>query len=376
MNKLSLYIHIPFCIKKCGYCDFVSFNYNETSMMQYLSYLKKEIVMNSDKSKQIHTVFIGGGTPSLMSGDMVKSLMDVLNDAFDMTTCKEVTLESNPGTITKEKLIAYKRAGINRVSIGVQTLNDETLKTLGRIHEVQTVYDTVDLFKEVGMTNFNMDLMFGLPGQSLEHLTSTVDKMIGLNPSHISAYSLKFEEGTPFYEKLEKGDLEALDDESDRAMYHCVVNKLNEAGYHQYEISNFSKEGYPCKHNLVYWEKKDYLGLGIAAHSCIGKERFYNVDTLEAYYKKIDQNVKPVEAITPIDEADDLFETIMLQLRLNEGLNVASLNEKFAIDFFARYNKVITQLKAEGLIEGDDVIRLTEKGRDLSNQVFISFLED
>jgi len=374
MKKMSLYIHIPFCVKKCGYCDFISFDYNKEQMEKYLSYLKKEI-LHYGRDQKIYTIFIGGGTPSLMSGLQMKDLMEHIREYFDLTECKEISIESNPGTLTEENLIMYKEAGINRISMGVQTLNDETLKTLDRIHDVKQVYESIDLIKKVGFENINLDLMFGLPGQSEDQLESTVKKMIELDPTHISAYSLKFEEGTPFYERLETGDIKALDDELDRGMYHTVISLLREAGYHQYEISNFSKEAYECLHNLVYWEKDDYLGLGIGAHGCIDNERYSNESTLDAYYTSIDEKGNGLKDIQEIDYDDDLFEYIILNLRLNKGLSIDKINKKYKIDFMTLYFDQIEKLKEDELIQVGDRIVLTEKGIDLSNQVFISFLD-
>jgi len=376
MKKISLYLHIPFCVRKCGYCDFISFEYDSKEIDQYLNNLIKEIeYYGKHYLQKIHTIFIGGGTPSLLTGNQMKMLMTAVDKAFDLSECVEVSMESNPGTLNLENLLDYKDAGINRISMGVQTLNNDTLKSLDRIHDVQMVYDSVSAIKEAGLTNFNMDLMFGLPGQTLEQLESTVDKMIELDPTHISAYSLKYEEGTEFYKKLESGELEVFEDELDRDMYHLIIKKLGEAGYLQYEISNFSKAGYECQHNLVYWEKKPYLGLGIGAHSYMAKKRFFNATTLNDYDQLIKKENHSVVGSDEIDPEDDLFESIILSLRLNKGLEINKINALYDIDFLKSYKKEIDRLLKDALIElNNEVMTLTSLGRDLSNQVFVAFL--
>jgi len=374
---ISLYIHIPFCVKKCGYCDFISFEYDKNQLRHYLDDLKKEIAYYGNRVKTpVHTVFIGGGTPSLLTGEEMHEIMAALNEHFDMSRCVEISMESNPGTLTLKQLKDYKSSGINRISMGVQTLNDDTLRSLDRIHDVKAVYDSVRLIEEAGFDNYNMDLMFGLPGQTLEMLKETVEKMVKLNPKHISAYSLKFEEGTAFYKKLESGELKETDDDLDRDMYHLIEKTLLSHGYIQYEISNFSKKGYECKHNLVYWEKEDYVGFGIGAHSYLDKKRFYNVSKLETYHAAIETQGHAVKDSIAIDESEDLFEYIMLGLRLNKGLNILVLNNRYNIDFKIRYSEEIKKLIEQSLVEwSGDVLKLTSIGRDLSNQVFLQFLD-
>jgi len=377
MKKMSLYIHIPFCVRKCGYCDFISFDYNKEDMTGYMNDLNKEIqYYGQEYNYPIHTIFIGGGTPSLMTGDEMHRLMQSLEQNFDLSECVEISMESNPGTLTKKKVAEYKAAGINRISMGVQTLNNDTLKSLDRIHDVQAVYDSVEAINASGIVNYNMDLMFGLPGQTMNQLSLTVDRMIELNPAHISAYSLKFEEGTDFYRRLEKGEIEAFEDELDRDMYCLIIDKLSKAGYDQYEISNFSKAGYTCEHNMVYWEKKPYLGLGVGAHSYMDNERFFNANSLEEYKKLVDESQHSIVGREAIDYSDDLFEYIILNLRLNKGLSLVEVNHKYDLDFISKYSKEIDKLEKDDLIEkATGHIKLTPKGRDLSNQVFIAFLD-
>lgn len=374
MKKISLYIHIPFCVKKCGYCDFTSFEYDKDLMKDYLDHLKKEIKFYKT-DRPVHTVFFGGGTPSLLTGDQMKELMALIKENFNLDDCIEVSMESNPGTLNVDKLLAYKEAGINRISMGVQTLNNDTLKTLDRIHDVQAVYDSVANLQAVGFDNYNMDLMFGLPGQSLDDLRATVEKMVALRPSHISAYSLKIEEGTDFYKKLEKGELYQVEDELDRQMYHLIEDILSQHGYSQYEISNFSKDGLVCHHNLVYWTKEDYLGIGIGAHGYDDGKRYYNYSDFENYFASIKKSGHAKEEVLDIDYEEDLFEYIMLTLRLNEGFSIQGINDKYQIDFLKLYKTVLDKLLDQGLIEVGSRMTLTSLGRDLSNQVFLAFLD-
>lgn len=373
---ISLYIHIPFCKKKCDYCDFLSFPYKDNEMDSYLKALNQEIVLYGQLYKQeVKSIFIGGGTPSLLSGEQMKDLMTTIKENFLLSDC-EISMESNPGTLSLDKLNAYKAAGINRISMGVQSLEDDMLKTLGRIHSADTVRDSVKKIKSAGFNNFNFDLMFGLPGQTLKQLEYTVNEMIKLNPTHISAYSLKYEEGTVFYDKLEKDELSPISDELDRDMYHKIIEKLESAGYLQYEISNFSKPGLECVHNLVYWQKEDYLGIGLGAHGCIDNERVYNTSDMATYISRVDDQKLPREGADPINREDDIFEYIILNLRLNQGLSLSSFKECYDYDFLIKEKNTIRELIEEGLmILKGDRLSLSTRGRDLSNQVFIKFLE-
>lgn len=369
---ISLYIHIPFCVKKCEYCDFISFKYDSEKLNLYLDKLIEEIKVYKEQSLKVRTIFLGGGTPSLLNSDQVKKLFEVLKNNFDLSACDEITIETNPGTINEEKISCYKSVGINRISMGVQTLKNETLKTLGRIHDVNTVFESVDLLKNQGFHNFNLDLMFGLPGQTIKQLSETVDEMIRLNPTHISAYSLKIEEGTPFYDQYENGTLKPVDEDLDREMYHTIVSKLKNAGYHQYEISNFSKKGFECQHNLVYWQEKEYLGLGLGAHSFMAQKRFSNETDMDKYLSS-NQLIRKEAEVIEKDEA--MFEMIMLRLRLNEGLPIQLFNNRFCVDFLKVYHKEIEELiEMKLVLIEDNYLRLTDLGRDLSNSVYIKFL--
>ncbi|MBN2795989.1 MAG: radical SAM family heme chaperone HemW [Clostridia bacterium] len=376
MNPISLYLHIPFCVKKCGYCDFLSFEYQPHEIEKYVSYLIKEIKLYGNEiHRPVRSIFFGGGTPSLLSGQMMVDIMNQIKGSFEILPDAEISMEMNPGTVDRDTLKAYQSAGINRISLGVQTLEDNLLKVLDRIHDVQEVKESVKLIHEVGIRNFNLDLMFGLPGQTLENLSHTVAEMIRLGPTHISAYSLKFEEGTPFFESLKKGELTEVEDEIDREMYHYIETKLFEEGFLQYEISNFALPGKACQHNLVYWEKEDYLGIGLGSHGYHLNKRYHNAETFEAYFALIDKNMLPIVFQEEIDGDEDIFEYIILNLRLNKGLGLEKFFIKYGFQFIDQYKAIVDSLLKEGLLKlENDYVALTSRGRDLSNQVFINFL--
>ncbi len=376
MIKSSIYIHIPFCEKKCNYCDFVSFNYTDAKLKKYMEYVLKEIALYKEK-RTIHTVFIGGGTPSLLSGDQIKAILDALRNAFDLSECTEITMEVNPSSVDLNKAISYKKAGVNRISMGVQSFDNKTLDLLGRVHNKKLAIKSYHILKKAGFTNINLDLMFGIYHQNKKEIDETLDIVFKLQPTHISAYSLKIEENTPFYTFLQKGIIKEVDEEKDRKLYHYIEEQLKEHQYFQYEISNFSLKGYECKHNLVYWNKDEYIGFGLNASSYVNNVRKTNVRNLKAYYKRLDQDKDVIEFMEYIDKKEDLFEYIILRLRLNEGIILEDINRRYHMDFLVLYKDKINKLEAYNLITiTDNSIRLTERGRDLSNRVFIEFMEE
>jgi len=371
MTDIGVYIHIPFCLKKCGYCDFVSFPYNRKVMATYVDHLVEEIRLTESGPYRIKTLFFGGGTPSLLGLDELARIMAAIKEKYIFADHAEVTLESNPGTWTLENAEGYKALGINRISMGVQSLDEDLLQVLGRQHNVDQVYESMALLRQAGFDNINLDLMFALPGQKIDQLVSTLEKLVALGPEHISAYSLTYEEGTPFYDHIE----DQADQELDRTMYHQVQRFLLEAGYDQYEISNFSKPGYACQHNLVYWKRKPYMAFGLNSHACINEMRLANTADLQTYYQMIDKGILPIVERTPLTIEDQAFEDIMLNLRLNEGLDVLAYNKTYACDLLADYKDEIKDLVDQGLLRlNDSHLVLTAKGMDLSNQVFIKFL--
>lgn len=286
MKKLGLYVHIPFCIRKCKYCGFVSFdNCMEADWQAYFCALEKEIELRAAEyaDYEVDTIFIGGGTPTIVPAEWISGILTKIKNKFNNTVNQEITIESNPGTLTPEKLEIYRKAGINRLSIGVQSLDDTVLSAIGRIHDRQAVLETFREARCAGFDNINLDLMFSLPKQTDEIWEATLNEAVSLRPEHISFYSLQIEEGTEFYDMYKNGTLDIADDETDRARYHTAVRILKDAGYKHYEISNAALPGRESQHNLKYWSLDEYLGLGLAAHSFAGGRRFYNTSDLNEY---------------------------------------------------------------------------------------------
>ncbi len=383
MEKIGLYVHIPFCHSKCAYCDFSSYaignTQNENAIIRYIQALLNEMDLYEEtlRDVEVETLFIGGGTPTCIDGKYIHEIIAHLKKSTHFSKTAEVTIESNPGTITNEKLDHYLSAGINRFSVGLQTTDNNLLSSIGRIHDFNTFVTSYRAIRDAGIKNINVDIMFGLPGQTLENLHHTLNTLIDLSPEHISAYALKLEEGTPMYEAEKKGLIHMPDEDLERTMYHTIIEVLKKSGYHQYEISNFSKKGFESRHNLVYWKNKPYLGLGLAAHSKMKQVRFSNETIMSKYLEKIENGDQPTIDQVDISESEDLFETIILGLRLNEGLDVHLINERYGIDFYSENEAVIMKLKDQGLVQmTDDNLKLTLKGIDLSNQVFLAFMND
>lgn len=377
MNNAALYIHIPFCIKKCNYCNFTSFKYNEENVEEYINLLLKEIDMYSKEVKdyQFKTIFFGGGTPSLISEDFIYRILNRLSQKFNLAL-EEVTIESNPKTLNKNKLLNYKKMGINRISMGVQSLDDKILKDIGRIHNTQDFMNTYNLVKETGFTNINADIMFNLPGQSLENMLKTLKGIIKLDIPHISFYSLKIEENTEFHRRYLDGNLNLADEDLERNMYHRGIELLEENNIYQYEISNLAKKGFECKHNTYYWKLKPYLGLGLASHSNMFNKRWGNTQNYNVYKKNIINNKFPSENLEIIDKEMEMSEYMILGLRLNKGVSKIKFLKKFNIDIYNVFSEGIKYSKKYGLLEelGDNIY-LTKKGFDLSNVVFEKFFK-
>lgn len=376
MKDAALYIHIPFCIKKCDYCDFTSFYYNDKKVEEYISLLLKEIDMYSESTEKykFKTLFFGGGTPSLIDEKYIKMIIDKLNEKFNLSL-EEITIESNPKTLNKDKLLAYKKMGINRISIGVQSIEDDILKDIGRVHDMDDFLNTYNLLKEVGFSNINTDIMFNLPNQSIENVLDTLNKMISLNILHISFYSLSIEEGTNFYKRYNEGKLNISDEDVERKMYHKGIELLEKNDIYQYEISNFAKKDYECKHNLYYWKLKPYLGLGISAHSNMFSKRWGNTKNYIEYKESILNDKFPVDYTEDIDIETEMIEYIILGLRLNEGISKSEFKEKYGLDLEERFKDALIKNEKYNLIKNKkDKFYLTKKGLDLSNRVFSEFI--
>lgn len=376
-NKISIYIHIPFCESRCHYCDFCSSLLNVSNVEKYFKYLRKEIKLHEDflRDKIIDTVFIGGGTPSSVDSKYIKEIMEDLS-VFEFSKNKEITIESNPNSLTREKAEVYFYSGINRISLGAQSFNDEILKRIGRIHKKDDIYRAIENARSAGFENINLDLMLALPGQKFSDIEDSIKEVRELNLPHISYYSLILEEGTKLFRDHEMSPLAFPTEDEDRRMYHYVVDELKKIGLKQYEISNFAKEGYECRHNMTYWKLKDYISFGLSASSNIGNLRYTNSYNFKDYYEALDKNEKPIGFSENLSKADRMNEFIMMGLRLNSGVDIDEFEKKFNEDFFQFYDKEIEKnLKSNLILLKDNNLRFTEKGRDLSNQVELDFFK-
>ncbi|MFR8927820.1 radical SAM family heme chaperone HemW [Peptoniphilus senegalensis] len=374
-NKISIYIHIPFCESRCHYCDFCSSLLNRENAEKYFSYLEREIKLNEKflREKIIDTVFIGGGTPSSVDEKFIEKILKVLS-AFEFSENLEVTIESNPNSLTREKAETYFSSGINRISIGAQSFNDDILKKIGRIHKSYDIYKAVENARRAGFTNINLDLMLALPSQKLSDIEKSFEEIKKIDLPHISYYSLILEKGTKLYETHLKSPLAFPSEEDDREMYHYVVNELEKIGLHQYEISNFAKIGYECRHNLTYWKLRDYISFGLSASSNLCNLRYRNFSDFKNYYEFIDKGKNPIEFSEDLSKIDRKNEFIMMGLRLKSGIDLDEFDLRFKEDFAKTYKDEIDKNIKLSLIEvKDNKIYLTEKGKDLSNQVELDF---
>lgn len=376
MKKLGIYIHIPFCVKKCGYCDFYSVKWDEESENKYIHSAINEIKSYNELSSKyvVDSIYIGGGTPSIINPKNLEKIISTIRCLFTVEENSEISMEANPNSLW-ENIKTYGEIGINRLSIGIQSLNDNILKRIGRIHNSKEALQAIDRAISFGFENINADVMFNIPGQTVDDINDTISKLVTKQIRHISFYSLKLEEGTPMY--LLKKDKKIIMPEEDleRKMYYAGRNIMEKHGLMQYEISNFAMKGYECRHNLKYWKQEEYIGIGPSAHSFLGNVRFSNPSELTEYISSGESGVFERNTLEEMDVNDIIFEYIMLRLRLTEGLKFADFKNKFSIDFKEAYKEQIKHLTENNLIELDgDVIRLSKRGMDLSNYVFELFL--
>ena len=344
-------------------------------MEKYFSYLEREINLykNFLREKIIDTVFIGGGTPSSVDEKFIERILKILSD-FEFSKNPEITIESNPNSLTREKAETYFSSGINRISIGAQSFNDEILKKIGRIHKSEDIYKALENARFAGFTNINLDLMLALPSQKFSDIKKSLEEIKKLDIPHLSYYSLILEEGTRLYEAHKKSPLDFPDEDEDRKMYHYVVDELEKIGIDQYEISNFSKNGFECRHNLTYWKLKDYLSFGLSASSNIKNLRYRNFSDFKNYYEALDKGEKPIDFSEILTKTDRTNEFIMMGLRLRSGIDLGEFKERFEKDFIKTYESEIEKNIRLGLVEvKENKIYLTERGRDLSNQVELDF---
>lgn len=385
-KKLSLYIHIPFCVKKCNYCDFLSFPASEEEQETYVQALLGEIESYRNSAyaeREILSVFIGGGTPSILAESRIQRICEKVKSVFNKATSDcEFSMEVNPGTVTESKCRLYRDCGINRISIGLQSVQDEQLKLLGRIHNYEQFLQSYDLLRNAGIKNINIDLMSALPGQSVASYCEGLEKVLGLKPEHISAYSLIIEEGTPFYDKYHNGCDLLPGEEADRLMYSRTKEILREFGYKRYEISNYALPGYECVHNQVYWQRGGYLGLGLGSSSYVNHTRFHNTERMDEYI----ESCKAYETLPGslhrdrqmLSQAEEMEEFMFLGLRRMEGVSYHEFERQFGKTLQQVYGSVIDKYLREGFLtiyeKPEPYLALTDQGIDVSNFIFGEFL--
>lgn len=378
-KDLGLYIHIPFCVKKCNYCDFNSGPDTDEGINHYIRILQKEIRAFEPIRNlyQLKTIYFGGGTPSILDANQFSRVFNQITDCFDIASGAEISVECNPGTIGEEKLRTYKSLGVNRLSIGLQSANDIELKALGRIHNYDEFLCNFSLARRVGFDNINIDLMSGIPSQTINSYESTLNKIVEIEPEHISAYSLIIEPGTPFYDKYGSpaGKLLLPSEDDDRKMYKITKELLSSFGYDRYEISNYSKIGYECKHNITYWTLGEYLGLGLSAASFLDGKRFTNPSKKENYWEKVKHAYVDYKNCSHISQKEKIEEYMFLGLRMSKGISINMFEELFGTKFSDVYGGITSLHIEKGLMnyEGDRLY-LTDKGIDVSNMVLANYL--
>ena len=415
-KELELYVHIPFCVKKCAYCDFLSGPAGEAEKAAYTEALLREIKGRKEayRDYRVSTVFLGGGTPSVLAGEDTALIFSALRRNFDISAEAEITMEVNPGTVTEEKAAAWKQCGVNRLSIGLQSADDRELKMLGRIHTFREFLDTWEIVRRAGFSNVNVDLISAIPGQTEESWERTLRTAAELGPEHLSAYSLIIEEGTPFYERYGSGEKDPCDsglpmlpdEDTERRIYRMTAAILEEYGYHRYEISNYAKKGYECRHNLGYWERKPYLGLGLGASSLVEEQRFHNTADMRKYMqifsgpdlsrsmdagagRTAGEGTGPAgeetgpelpgpaaEETETLSPEDRMEEFMFLGLRKTNGISCREFRGNFGRTIEEVYGNQIRRFDGLGLMKREgDRLRLTEQGIDVSNSVFVDVIK-
>lgn len=374
-NTVGLYLHIPFCQKKCHYCDFLTFVNRDDTIHEYVNYLIKEIQLYKDHDYSVDTIYFGGGTPSHIDADYIAEIMQAINQNFNILPECEISIEMNPESVSREKLTAYVTAGLNRFSMGVQSFDDQVLKLMGRLHNRQSVLEKIDLMAELEVGKFGIDLMFANPRQSLEVLKEDLAIAARLPVNHISYYSLMIKDNTPFHRWIQTGQIKLVDDETERYMYHLIQEKLTANGFHQYEISNFAKKGAESRHNKKYWTLEDYIGLGLGASSNIGLERSVNQPFFTKYFDMIDKGKLPVQSSEKLSGEEREKEYIMLHLRLLQGFDIDEINQRFKINFIEKYRDAIEKhLNYQTVGLKDNRFYFTPRGLDIGNQFYLDIL--
>ncbi|HOZ54709.1 MAG TPA: radical SAM family heme chaperone HemW [Clostridia bacterium] len=388
MKDVGIYVHIPFCIKKCFYCDFISYENKNELKHEYVKYLLREIehvgIGNKEDYKndlddlvRVRTIYFGGGTPSYIDSKAIIDILDTIKRNFSLIENCEITLEINPGTVDEQKLQDYYNSGINRISIGLQETNDYLLSLIGRVHNFQQFLETYKLARKIGFDNINVDLISALPNQTIDDVKKTLDTIIELNPEHVSVYSLILEDETKLAKMVEEKILNKPDEKLEREMYWLIKDKLEKNGYNHYEISNYSKIGYESKHNLDCWNQNEYIGFGVSAHSYTNSVRFSNIESIEEYIINIRncEEYKNLIFHEKQDQDSKMKEYMMLGLRKIKGININEFKEKFLQNPVFIFKKELNKLVNEGLIEVDEeFIRLTKNGIDFANIVWQDFI--
>jgi len=370
-----MYIHIPFCTQICHYCDFNKFFIQNQPVDGYLQALGKEMSLYNLDNKEMKTVFIGGGTPTALDALQMEKLFASIHENIRFGQDYEFTIEANPGDLTKEKLAIMKEAGVNRLSLGVQTFNEELLKKIGRAHTAEDVYRNVELAREAGFENISIDLIYSLPGQTTRDLEDTINRALALELPHFSAYSLIIEPKTVFYIMLNKGKLRLPSEDTEASMYEYVMERMEKAGYHQYEISNFGKRGYESKHNLIYWNNEEYYGFGAGAHGYLDGVRYHNHGPLKKYMNAIGAGEKPIIDQVDVSTKERMEEEMFLGLRKTDGVSLDEFKRRFGVEMDEVFGEVIKNfIHKELLVNDDGHIKLTHQGKLIGNEVFQDFL--
>lgn len=377
MGTLGLYVHIPFCRQKCGYCDFISFVVGDEAIDSYVTVLCAEIVAQgglfaSGGRRRVDTIYLGGGTPSLLTAEQVERIFSSLRAAFAVDETAEITIEANPGTVTQDKMTAWRRVGINRVSLGIQSLQDHVLAKAGRIHGRSEALRCLQELRQAGFVNLSADLIYGLPGQKLDDVVQDCRELVRLGLEHLSVYGLTVEDDTPFRQLQQQGRLALPEEEVEDAMYEAVVHELESAGYERYEISNYCRSGHYSRHNSKYWRFAEYLGLGAGAHSFVSGRRWANPAELEEYLQVEWPGFSLPDQLDPDIQQG---EYIMLALRTRQGVDAEDYQRHFGHSFDARYGEVTHRMVGRGwLVATSDGIRLTSAGMKFGNRVFREYL--
>lgn len=376
-QELGLYLHIPFCIRKCAYCDFLSWAASSEKQEMYVQALVKEIQSYKEiaENYRVPTVFLGGGTPSVIKPEQTARIMEAVQETFAVEKDAEITTEANPGTVDADKLSVYRKCGINRISFGLQSANNADLKRLGRIHTWEEFLESYELARNAGFSNINVDLISAIPGQTAKDWQGNLEKVIALQPEHISAYSLIVEEGTPFYDMQENGELPLPDEDEERQMYEDTAVILQKAGYEQYEISNYAKPDFSSRHNCSYWERKNYLGIGLGSASLLEETRFHNTSDWECYLENCASPKRLQEDVEVLTKQEQMEEFMFLGLRMTKGVSKQEFHQIYGISMHEVYGTVIEKYRKLGFLEErEDRIRLSRAGISVSNVILSEFL--